>query len=256
MIKLGVNIDHVATLRQARYARVPHSLPYVEPDIVEAARAAIRGGADGITIHLREDRRHIVDHDVYDIRKQIDTRLNLEMAHWPEIITLALEIKPDSVCLVPEKRQEVTTEGGLNLLALSPDFEKMITTFRDHGIQVSLFIDPDPEQIARAAQLHAHMVEFHTGQYATAETPEQIAWELGKLRGACGLAHERGLIVNAGHGINYRNITPLLTLPHLNEFNIGHTIVARALQVGMEQAVRELKSIISPAPAAPSGIRR
>lgn len=150
MIKLGVNIDHVATLRQARYARVPHSLPYVEPDIVEAARAAIRGGADGITIHLREDRRHIVDHDVYDIRKQIDTRLNLEMAHWPEIITLALEIKPDSVCLVPEKRQEVTTEGGLNLLALSPDFEKMITTFRDHGIQVSLFIDPDPEQIARA----------------------------------------------------------------------------------------------------------
>lgn len=245
VIKLGVNIDHVATIRQARYARVPHTKPYVEPDIVAAARAAVRGGADGITVHLREDRRHIVDQDVFDIRKKVDTRLNLEMAHWPEIIDLALEIKPESVCLVPEKRQEVTTEGGLDLLSLDPDFEKMIETFRRNKIQVSLFIDPHPEQIAQAAALHADMVELHTGQYAIAETPEQIARELNKLREACDQAHASGLIVNAGHGINYHNITPLLSLPHLHEFNIGHTIISRALLVGMEQAVRELKTLIT-----------
>jgi len=244
VIKLGVNIDHVATIRQARYSKIPHTKPYVEPDVVQAALAAIQGGADGITIHLREDRRHIVDHDVYDIRKEVDTRLNLEMAHWPEIVDLALEIRPDSVCLVPEKRQEVTTEGGLNLLALNDDFANMVSTFRKNNIQVSLFIDAEPAQIARSAELHADMVEFHTGQYATAEAPEQIARELDKLREAAEFAHSRGLIVNAGHGINYRNITPLLTLPHLNEFNIGHTIISRALIVGMKQAVRELKDLI------------
>ena len=241
-VLLGVNIDHVATVRQARYARNGSSIN-VEPDLVEAALAAERGGAAGITAHLRQDRRHIVDADIFRLKEAVSTKLNLEMGNTPEIVAIALKVLPEDVCLVPESREEVTTEGGLDCITHRAALEPTLKALRDAGIRASLFIDPDPTQIAAAAALGAAVVELHTGAYA--ETVGQAREvELKRLMEAARLAVEEGIQVNAGHGLNYRNVAPILNLPKLVELNIGHSIVSRALLVGMEQATREMAALL------------
>jgi len=239
---LGVNIDHVATVRQARYAKNASSIN-VEPDPVEAALAAERGGAVGITAHLRQDRRHIVDHDIYRLKEAINTKLNLEMGNSPEIVAIALKVLPADVCLVPENREEVTTEGGLDCIKNHSALEPTLMAMRDAGIRVSLFIDPEPDQIAAAVSLGAPVVELHTGAYAEATGAAREA-ELGRLIEAALLAAEAGIQVNAGHGLNYTNVQPILTLPKLVELNIGHSIVSRALFIGMEEATREMVALL------------
>jgi len=239
---LGVNIDHVATVRQARYARNASSIN-VEPDPVEAAMAAERGGAIGITAHLRQDRRHVVDRDIFRLKESIATKLNLEMGNSPEIVAIALKVLPEDVCLVPESREEVTTEGGLDCIAHRAALEPTLHAMRDAGIRVSLFIDPDPAQIAAAASLGAPVVELHTGAYAEASGTSRDV-ELSRLIEAARLASDSGLQVNAGHGLNYVNVTPILSIPNLVELNIGHSIVSRALVVGMEQATREMVALL------------
>jgi pyridoxine 5-phosphate synthase len=239
---LGVNIDHVATVRQARYARNASSIN-VEPDPVEAALAAERGGAIGITAHLRQDRRHVVDRDIFRLKESIATKLNLEMGNSPEIVAIALKVLPEDVCLVPESREEVTTEGGLDCIAHRAALEPTLHAMRDAGIRVSLFIDPDPAQIAAAASLGAPVVELHTGAYAEASGTARDA-ELSRLIDAARLASNSGIQVNAGHGLNYVNVAPILSLPNLVELNIGHSIVSRALIVGMEQATREMVALL------------
>jgi pyridoxine 5-phosphate synthase len=244
-ILLGVNVDHCATVRQARFRE--HALDHgneVEPDPVAFALLCEKAGADGITIHLREDRRHVQDSDVRRARAQIKTRLNLEMACTPAMIEYALELKPDSVCLVPESREEVTTEGGLDIVGQKGRIADVVEAMTAAGIITSLFIDPDPAQIRAAAQLQAPWIELHTGAYANAYYHEGRDAELQVLCVAAELAHNLGLVVNAGHGINYTNITDILEIPHLHELNIGHTIVSRALFVGVEQAVREMKAFL------------
>lgn len=235
---LGVNIDHVATVRQARYARNAASIN-VEPDPVEAALAAERGGAVGITAHLRQDRRHVVDRDIFRLKEAIATKLNLEMGNSPEIVAIALQVLPADVCLVPESREEVTTEGGLDCITHRAALEPTLKSMADAGIRVSLFIDPDPAQIHAAASLRAPVVELHTGAYAEASGATRDA-ELTRLIEAARLADEAGIQVNAGHGLNYVNVKPILALPKLVELNIGHSIVSRALFVGIEQATREM----------------
>jgi pyridoxine 5-phosphate synthase len=235
---LGVNIDHVATVRQARYARNAASIN-VEPDPVEAALAAERGGAVGITAHLRQDRRHVVDRDIFRLKEAIATKLNLEMGNSPEIVAIALKVLPVDVCLVPESREEVTTEGGLDCITHRAALEPTLKSMADAGIRVSLFIDPDPAQIAAAASLGAPVVELHTGAYAEASGVARDA-ELSRLIEAARLADEAGIEVNAGHGLNYVNVKPILALSKLVELNIGHSIVSRALFVGIEQATREM----------------
>lgn len=235
---LGVNIDHVATVRQARYARNAASIN-VEPDPVEAALAAERGGAVGITAHLRQDRRHVVDRDIFRLKEAIATKLNLEMGNSPEIVAIALQVLPADVCLVPESREEVTTEGGLDCITHRAALEPTLKSMADAGIRVSLFIDPDPAQIHAAASLGAPVVELHTGAYAEASGAARDA-ELSRLIEAARLADEAGIKVNAGHGLNYVNVKPILALPKLVELNIGHSIVSRALFVGIEQATREM----------------
>lgn len=244
MILLGVNIDHCATLRQARYRDASATTGgAVEPDPVLLARLAERAGADGITVHLREDRRHIQERDVRRLRESIATRLNLEMACTPEMTAFALELKPDSVCLVPENRREVTTEGGLDVVANRDRVRAVVEAMNAAGITTSLFIDPDEPQIDLAAALHAPWVELHTGAYANAfADPAARAREFQRLRFGAVRAHDLGLAVNAGHGINYVNIAEVRTLPHLHELNIGHSIVSRALFTGIEEAVREMKT--------------
>jgi pyridoxine 5-phosphate synthase len=239
VLKLGVNIDHVATLREARYkgARAG-AMP--EPDPVAAALEVELAGAHGITVHLREDRRHIQDRDVRLIRQLIRTRLNLEMADTPEIVAFAEEVKPDEVCLVPEKRQEVTTEGGLNVAGKS--LAKTVARLQKAGIAVSLFIDPDPKQIRAAADTGAEFVELHTGAYANRPTE----FEIKKLVTAAELAHKLGLRVNAGHGLNYQNTPGILAVPHFETLNTGHSIIARAVLVGLRQAVREMLALMNP----------
>jgi pyridoxine 5-phosphate synthase len=239
---LGVNIDHVATVRQARYAKNSSSIN-VEPDPVEAALAAERGGAVGITAHLRQDRRHVVDRDIFRLKEAIGTKLNLEMGNSPEIVEIALKVLPADVCLVPESREEVTTEGGLDCITHRAALEPTLKSMRDAGIRVSLFIDPDPAQIATAASLGAPVVELHTGAYAEASGAARDA-ELSRLIEAARLADEAGILVNAGHGLNYVNVKPILALPKLVELNIGHSIVSRALFVGMEQATREMVALL------------
>ncbi len=241
MLKLGVNIDHVATLREARYRGSERG----EPDPVAAALMCEAAGAQGITAHLREDRRHILDRDVWKLRESIKTRLNLEMANAPEIVAIALKLKQDIVCLVPERRQEVTTEGGLevvgNLEALKETRKKM----NDAGIEVSLFIAPDAAQVEASARVGAQFIELHTGAYA--EHFKQKAArnvELERLIAAAEQAHKLGLQVNAGHGLNYENLPVLHTVPHLVELNIGHSIVSRAVSVGLPQAVREMLQLM------------
>ena len=239
---LGVNIDHVATVRQARYARNAESIN-VEPDPVEAALAAERGGAVGITAHLRQDRRHVVDRDIFRLKESIGTKLNLEMGNSPEIVAIALKVLPVDVCLVPESREEVTTEGGLDCIAHRTALEPTLKAMRDAGIRVSLFIDPEPRQIEMAATLGAPVVELHTGAYGEASGTARDA-ELARLIEAARVASEAGIQVNAGHGLNYTNVKPILSLPKLVELNIGHAIVSRALFVGMEQATRELVALL------------
>ena len=233
-LALHVNVDHVATLRQARGTRYP--------DPVEAALACERAGADGITVHLREDRRHIQERDVWRLRESIATRLNLEMACTPEMTAFALQLKPEFVCVVPEGRQEVTTEGGLDVVGNLARVGPCVEALAGAGIKVSLFIDPDEPQIAMSASVGATFVELHTGAYAHAYFTPQRAKEFQRLRVGCARAKEVGLTVNAGHGINYVNIAEVRTLPHLYELNIGHSIVSRALFTGVDEAVREMKA--------------
>jgi pyridoxine 5-phosphate synthase len=242
---LGVNIDHVATIRQARYREVPDS-PNASPDPVEAALIAEQAGAKGITAHLREDRRHMQDRDILRLREKITTKLNLEMGASEEIARIALEIIPDDVCLVPENRREVTTEGGLNCADQLDELRPLVARLKGRGIRVSLFIDPDEEQVGAAAELGADFVEIHTGAYANA-AGRGVASELKRLTAAAGLAAGVGLRVNAGHGLNYHNLRPVLAMPGLEELNIGHSIVSRAVVVGMAEAVREMCALISEA---------
>ena len=247
MILLGVNIDHCATVRQARYRQVaPEAAAAVEPDPVALALWAEQAGADGITVHLREDRRHIQERDVWRLRESISTRLNLEMACTPEMTAFALKLKPATVCLVPENRQEVSTEGGLDVVGQRARVKAVIDAMTDAGIQTSLFIDPEEAQIDLAAKLRAPIVELHTGAYANAYYTPARTKEFNALRLGCVRAHELGLTVNAGHGINYVNIAEIRTLPHLHELNIGHSIISRALFTGIEEAVRELKARMNP----------
>ncbi len=247
MLKLGVNIDHVATLRQARYRSVHEGSGAIpEPDPVWAAIEAELAGAHGITIHLREDRRHIQDRDVRLLRQTIRTRLNLEMADVPEIIAFAEEVKPDEVCLVPEKRKEVTTEGGLNVVGAAKSLTRTVARLKKAGISVSLFIDPRTEQIRAAADAHADFIELHTGTFANARNESEQATEIKKLTAAATLAHKLGVRVNAGHGLNYQNTTAILAVPHLETLNTGHAIIARSLFVGLRQAVREMLALMTP----------
>jgi pyridoxine 5-phosphate synthase len=242
-LRLGVNIDHVATMRQARYATMPES-KNVEPDPIVAAAICERAGAKGIVSHLRSDRRHIQDRDVERLRANIMTKLNLEMGNTPEILDAALRIIPDEVCIVPEKREEVTTEGGLDVIAHRKLLEPTVKRLQASGIRVSLFIDPTLEQVDKAAELGVEMVELHTGRLANAFTEKIEKEELEQLRMAARAASESGLQVNAGHGINYKNIALINQVPCLTELNIGHSIVSRAIWVGLGAAVKEMLAAI------------
>jgi pyridoxine 5-phosphate synthase len=244
MLKLGVNIDHVATLREARYRGVAGG----EPDPVQAALECEAAGAHGITAHLREDRRHIQDRDVWQLRECIGTRLNLEMSNTPAILAIALELKPDIVCVVPERRLEVTTEGGLDVAGQCAALRGTCRRLREAGIEVSLFIAPDPEQVEAAAVVGSEFVELHTGAFALgfAHMGERER-ELGRLRAAAEQAHRLGLRVNAGHGLNYQNLPSILRLPHLVELNIGHSIISRAVRTGLTRAVQDMLSLMNPA---------
>jgi pyridoxine 5-phosphate synthase len=238
MVKLGVNIDHIATLRQSRYAGMIDS-PNSEPDILAAASACERAGANGITVHLRSDRRHIQDRDVFRLRDSIMTKLNLEMGNTPEIVETALRVLPDEVCLVPENRQEITTEGGLNAAKHFRALKQTVERLHSAGIHVSMFIEPDGEQIEASSGMGADAVELHTGTFANLPA-EYKQDEVDRLDAAARFAREKGLLVNAGHGINYQNVRLLLQNPHWNEFNIGHSIVSRAVSIGLENAVRQM----------------
>jgi pyridoxine 5-phosphate synthase len=238
-LRLGVNIDHVATLRQARYATMPES-KNAEPDPILAASICERAGAAGLVAHLRADRRHIQERDVERLRQSLMTKLNLEMGNTEQIIDIALRIVPDEVCLVPEKREEVTTEGGLDVIAQRKDLEPTIKRLQLAGIRVSLFIDPTLEQVDAAAELGVEMVELHTGKLANAFTEKIQKEELEQLRAAARAASESHLQVNAGHGINYKNIKLIHEIPSLTELNIGHSVISRAMWVGLETAVKEM----------------
>lgn len=236
MPTLGVNIDHIATIRQARRT--------VEPDPVAAAVLAELAGADGITVHLREDRRHIQDRDVRLLRQTVRTHLNLEMAATDEMVAIALDIKPDYVTLVPERREEVTTEGGLDIAGQADRMADVVDRLQSAGIPVSLFIDADPKQIATSAAVKAQFIELHTGQYAEAKDEDSRMRELKILKDGCEQAIAAGLRVNAGHGLTYWNVYPVACLSGMEELNIGHTIISRAALVGLERAVREMKQAI------------
>lgn len=265
MLKLGVNIDHVATVREARYRGRGHG----EPDPVAAALVCEAAGAHGITAHLREDRRHIQDRDVWKLREVIKTRLNLEMANSPEIVAIALKLKPDIICLVPEQRKEVTTEGGLDVIANEKALTETRRKMTDAGIEVSLFITPDTKQIEAAARVGSQFIELHTGKFAEGyssimgdrdptleygkrgsqltekEKGELMQWlELEMLVYGAKHAHSLGLKVNAGHGLNYQNLPLLYRVPHLVELNIGHSIVSRAITVGLSEAVKEMLGLM------------
>lgn len=234
--RLGVNVDHVATLRQVRRAAYP--------DPVAAAVMAELAGADQITIHLREDRRHIQERDLQVLRRTVTGRLNLEMAVAQEMLRIAYEVKPDMVTLVPERREELTTEGGLDVVSGREAVRKAVKTLRDAEIEVSLFIDPDLDQVKAAHRAEAQAVELHTGRYCDARLAADRRRELGRLLDATKAAAKLGLKVAAGHGLNYRNVLPVAAIPEIEELNIGHAIVAHAVLVGMERAVREMKDLL------------
>jgi len=247
MILLGVNIDHGATLRQARYREGGGAEGgNVEPDPVAIAERAVKAGADGITVHLREDRRHIQDRDVWRLRELPSIRLNLEMACTRDMVDLALKVKPQAVCVVPENRTEVTTEGGLDVVGGRDRVKACIAAMKAAGIETSLFIDPDDGQIELSAELGAPVVELHTGAYSSAYYTHRRVIEFQRLKAGAARAAGRGLKVNAGHGINYVNIAEVRTLPSLNELNIGHSILSRALFTGIDEAVREMKARLNP----------
>ncbi len=236
MVKLGVNVDHIATIRQARGVS--------EPDPVAAAVLAELAGAHGITVHLREDRRHIQDRDVEILRQTIKTRLNLEMALTDEMVAIALKLLPDSVTLVPEGRQELTTEGGLDVILLRATLKQKIALLQQAGIIVSLFIEPDIEQIKASHKVGADYIEIHTGAYSEVQIEAERCEQLQRIKLAISAARKLGLGINAGHGLDYRNIGPVVALPGIEEFNIGHSIISRAVLVGMERAVREMLELL------------
>lgn len=236
MVRLGVNVDHVATVREARKDR--------QPDPVAAAMVAEMAGADGIVCHLREDRRHIKDKDLYLLKEMVKTHLNLEMAATDQMVKIALEVVPDMVTLVPERREEITTEGGLDVLKNQEYLEETVATLQNHNIIVSLFINPDIQQIKAAARVRADYVELHTGAYAHAENLNMISDELEKLRAMASAAAKLRLGVSAGHGLNYQNVREVAAIPEIEELNIGHSIVARAILVGMERAVRDMLALM------------
>lgn len=240
MIRLGVNIDHVATVRQARHAEAP--------DPLEAALLAEKAGADGITVHLREDRRHIQERDVERLRRQIATKLNLEMAVTPAMVEFAEKLFPNDACFVPEKREELTTEGGLDVVAHRAKVKEAITRLQDRGIYVNLFIDPDKAQIEAARETGAHGIEIHTGTYCNAVAAGREKERQTIVDGAS-LARSLGLEVHAGHGLDYDNVLPIAEISEIVELNIGHSIVARAVMVGIERAVREMKELLAKARA-------
>ena len=237
MIRLGVNIAPIATLRQARYRGTP-TAAVPEPDPLQAAQICLETGAHSITVHLREDRRHIQDHDVLRIAERYRTKLNLEMAASPAMVEFALRICPAEVCLVPENRAEVTTEGGLDAHGQAPTLRPILQKLRDAGILVSLFIDPDPKQIEASFSLQSPVVELHTGRFADAEAKDRPN-ELKRLTQAAQQAHERKIQVNAGHGLRLSNLPALLSVPNLHTLNIGHSLVSHALNVGLQQSVRD-----------------
>ena len=236
---LGVNVDHVATLRQARYALLPDSAQ-AEPSPLQACQEAEAGGADSITIHVRGDRRHMQERDAFAIREHCALPLNLEMGNTPEMLALALKLAPKFVCLVPETREEVTTEGGLDVAGQEDELQRTVASLQEAGIRVSLFIDPLPEQVKASRRIGAEMIELHTGAFANAEGSAKEA-ELQRLVEASHLGNEAELQVNAGHGLNYENLAQFLAVPGLAELNIGHSLVSRAIFTGFRQAVREMK---------------
>lgn len=236
MIKLGVNIDHVATIRQARGTKYP--------SVVQAALRAEQSGADSITLHLREDRRHMQDADVFALRGLLQTRMNLECAVTDEMIDIALQVSPQDVCLVPERREERTTEGGLDVVGNLANVQRAVQKLNKAGIRVSLFIGPDIEQIDAAKAIGAPVIELHTGTFADAENPAEQALELQRIKQAVVHALALGLVVNAGHGLHYHNVHEIASIEGIDELNIGHAIVAHALFVGWDNAVREMKSLI------------
>jgi len=246
MLKLGVNIDHVATLREARYRQREHG----EPCPVQAALTCEAAGAHGITAHLREDRRHIQDRDVWRLRETIKTRFNLEMANAPEIVSIALKLKPEIVCLVPERRLEVTTEGGLDVVSIEKPLTETRKKLNDAGIEVSLFIAPDPQQIEAAARTGSQFIELHTGLFAEHFDQEgKREAELERLINSAKQAQGLGLRVNAGHGLNYVNLPLLHRVPHLVELNIGHSIISRSITTGLNQAVKDMLELMKGYPS-------
>ena len=236
MTTLGVNIDHIANVRQARQT--------IEPDPVQFAFLAELGGADSITVHLREDRRHIQDRDIFLLKDTIKTKLNLEMAATEEMLSISKKLLPDFVTLVPEKREEVTTEGGLDVKRNEKFLRKYVRSLKDSNIEVSAFIDPENAQISSSEEIGFDVIELHTGKYADLKGHEQYV-ELQKIIESTNIAIDLGLVVNAGHGLNYHNVEKIASINNINELNIGHSIVARALAVGLEKAVREMKTLIS-----------
>ena len=236
MMKLGLNIDHIATLRQVRGTRYPN--------VIQAALIGEAAGADAITLHLREDRRHIQDRDVEILRDMLQTRMNLESAVTDEMIAIALRVKPHDICLVPERRAELTTEGGLDVLGHFDNVKRACERCAAAGIRVSLFVDADEKQLDAVRAVGAPVVEIHTGKYADAPSVPQQEQELLRIHLAVAHAHALGLQVNAGHGLNYHNVQPIVAIPHLSELNIGHAIIAEAVFIGLEQAVKKMKALL------------
>lgn len=245
-VKLGVNIDHSATLRQARYRDVlANSTIVVEPSVLEIARLAERGGANSITAHLREDRRHITDADMFSLRENISVPLNMEMACANSVLEVALKVRPDYACLVPENRMEVTTEGGLDVVLQNAKVSETVSALLEIGVVPSLFIDPDFKQIEASKEIGAPVIELHTGAYANAwGNTQKFEAEFERIKSAVEFAKSIGLTVNAGHGLNYVNVSKILEIDGFNELNIGHTIVSRALVCGFEEAVRQMKELL------------
>jgi pyridoxine 5-phosphate synthase len=248
MLHLGVNIDHVTTLRQARYRTMLDS-PNTEPSALQAALESEAAGAHSITVHLRADRRHIQDADVYLLRKSIGTKMNLEMGNTPEILTIALDVKPHFVCMVPESREEITTEGGLDVRGHFAALKTTVAALEANGTRVSMFIDPDLDQVRASAEVGASMIELHTGTFANHTGTERAA-EVARLTAAAELGHSLGLQINAGHGLTTKNLPDLWAVPHLHELNIGHHIVSRAVFIGLRAAVAEMLDAMKAYPAA------
>lgn len=246
-LHLGVNVDHVVTLRQARYRQMLDS-PNAEPSVLAAALLAEQAGAHSITIHLRADRRHIQDADVHLLRREIQTMMNLEMGNTAEILAIALKVRPQFVCMVPENREEVTTEGGLDVAGQREALKTSVQALESNGTRVSMFIDPDPAQVRASAEIGASMIELHTGTFANHSGAERAA-EVARLKAAAELGQSLGLQINAGHGLTTSNLPDLWPVPHLAELNIGHHIVSRAIFIGLEAAVKEMLTVMATYPA-------